>query len=381
MNEKRRAGFALPAVLLALTVMAVLSTAGFFAARQEVQISHSDESGKLAFYLSERANRAVMANWNSPVFGALPIDSSATVADTSDLGTVSVEVTRAGPRLYYLDARSEVTQGGPLLSGARHRTGTIARLQVANLEPRAALTTRNNLTIKGTAYVDGMDVDPAAWSGVCASPPRNKPGLLIDDSTGFGSTGGGDIDGVPPIVEDPTLGTSDFSQFGDFDWDDLVAIADKRLPGGTFNQTGEILDSFGNCSYGHPLNWGAPETPSSPCFLYFPVIHINGSARMQSGGVGQGILLVEGDLDLRGGFVFYGIILVKGNFETQGSGNRVNGAVMAANADLENQSVVGDSEVQFSACAVDRTLENVSGLTRARPLHSRSWVDLSGIIY
>jgi len=72
---------------------------------------------------------------------------------------------------------------------------------------------------------------------------------------------------------------------------------------------------------------------------------------------------------------------VKGNFETQGSGNRISGAVMAGNADLENQAVVGGSEVQFSSCSVDRTLENISGLTRARPIHSRSWVDLSGIIY
>ena len=45
---------------------------------------------------------------------------------------------------------------------------------------------------------------------------------------------------------------------------------------------------------------------------------------MQSGGVGQGILLVDGTLDLRGNFVFYGLIIVQGSFETQGSGNRVN---------------------------------------------------------
>ena len=116
-----------------------------------------------------------------------------------------------------------------------------------------------------------------------------------------------------------------------------------------------------------------------PCWDYFPVIHITGNANVQSGGVGQGVLLVDGDLDLRGNFVFYGIIIVQGSLDTQGSGNRVYGGVMASNADFESQALTGGSVVTNSTCAVSRAVLNNSGLTRVRPLVARSWVDLSAI--
>ncbi len=99
----------------------------------------------------------------------------------------------------------------------------------------------------------------------------------------------------------------------------------------------------------------------------------------KGGGMGQGILLVEGDLDLRGGFLFYGSIIVQGNFETQGNGNRIIGAVMASNGLLDDQSIAGGSEITYSKCTIQRAILNNSSLSRARPLELRSWVDLSAV--
>ena len=103
---------------------------------------------------------------------------------------------------------------------------------------------------------------------------------------------------------------------------------------------------------------------------------------MQAGGVGQGILLVEGDLDLRGNFTFFGMILVKGNMGTQGSGNRVFGGIMAGNAEIDAQSITGGSEIQYSSCVIDRVTDNIAGLTLnwALPLSERGWVDLSSVL-
>jgi hypothetical protein len=373
-------GFAVPVVVIALTILGVLVTGAFYSTRQEVQIGRADENASLAFYMTERGINGVLANWGSSGFGGLPVWGSAQVVDTSDLGFVTVDVTRAGAGLYYLDAVSELTARGEMTRPS-YRIGTVVRREAAELEPRAALTTRNNLEIQGNAKVNGMDTDPVAWGALCAGgSKRDKAGLIIDDTTGFGSGGVGSVDGAPPVLEDPTLDDGDFSQFGDFDWEDMVALANKRLPGGAINTTGPIVDGNGDCAVGAPLNWGDPENPGQPCFNYFPVIHVMGDAVMQSGGVGQGVLLVEGDLDLRGGFVFYGLIMVKGNFETQGSGNRVLGSVMAANADIEDQTVTGGSMVTFSSCIIDRVLANLPGLVRARRL-DRGWVDLSAIIY
>ncbi len=133
----------------------------------------------------------------------------------------------------------------------------------------------------------------------------------------------------------------------------------------------------GECNTSDPYNWGDPLNPTAPCGSYFPIIYVAGSARMQSGGVGQGILLVEGDLDLRGNFAFYGIVIVQGSFATQGSGNRIIGGVSAGNASLDNQAMIGGSVVQNSTCTVTRAIQNNATLNRARPLAQRSWVDLS----
>ena len=89
--------------------------------------------------------------------------------------------------------------------------------------------------------------------------------------------------------------------------------------------------------------------------------------------------MVDGDLNLRGGFVFNGVIIVQGTLETAGSGNRIIGGVMASNVNLDDQSYVGGSEVSFSSCAIEQAILGNDGLTRARPLAMRSFVDLSNI--
>ena len=111
------------------------------------------------------------------------------------------------------------------------------------------------------------------------------------------------------------------------------------------------------------------------------MIHIEGSGSsfINGGGIGQGVLLVDGDLWAGGGFEFYGLILVKGMFETGGSGNRVIGGVMAGNAELDEQTLSGGSVVQFSSCVLARAAANNPNLNWVQPIERRSWVDLSAV--
>ena len=131
---------------------------------------------------------------------------------------------------------------------------------------------------------------------------------------------------------------------------------------------------------GYPTNWGDPLNPDAACGDYFPMIHVAGNALIQSGGVGQGILLIEGDADIRGNFIFHGIIIVQGNFETQGTGNHVYGSVLASNATLDLQKLVGSSVLEYSGCAATRAVLFNRALTRVRPIERRSWVDLSSAV-
>jgi hypothetical protein len=372
-HEER--GFVLPLAIFGMLIAAVIITGATFVGRQELRVGIASSSGVEAFYLAERGISNTMTDWPAEAFSLLPLWSDTTLTDSLETGVVTTTVTRVGDRLYVLEATSGLSKGGPILSGASRSAGLVVRLFDPELSPPAALTTRGNTVIKGNAEVHGEDVDPTGWGGFCGFPTDDKPGILTDNAAGVSTVGQGTLTGTPAVEEDTSISDSTFTEFGDMDWSELTAMADLTLAGGNFNGTGPVVAS-GTCVESDDSNWGDPENPAAPCGDYFPIIHITGSARMQSGGVGQGVLLVDGDLDLRGGFVFYGIIIVQGSFETQGSGNRVLGGVLAGNASLDSQSLTGGSEIHRSSCAVERTLLNISA-TRPRPLGMRSWIDLS----
>ena len=110
----------------------------------------------------------------------------------------------------------------------------------------------------------------------------------------------------------------------------------------------------------------------SPCFSYFPVIYAPGDVTI-NGGIGQGILLVGGDLRLTGGVEFYGPVIVQGTVVSAGTGGHILGGLMANNASLDVTALTGNSVVGFSRCAINRALNAVS---LARPLTERSWAQL-----
>jgi hypothetical protein len=280
--------------------------------------------------------------------------------------------------LYYVDVTGTVSRGGPLRAGAQHRIGVIAHVTAAAVAPPAALTSRGDITVRGGAEVRGQDSDPAMW-GACPGGLEDKPGITIDPSSTISTSGRGTIEGDPPVLPDPLVNDDTFKDFGNVEWQELVAMADLRPPPGSLT-IGPSLRGDNTCNTGDPFNWGDPETPGSPCERHFPVVFVNGDANIQAGGSGQGILLVAGDLSLRGNFAYYGIIIVQGKLETQGNGNRVYGGIMAGNATFGAEVLTGTSIIEYSSCAVDRAIVS-SNLTRARRLPFRSWVDVSYLTY
>ena len=114
---------------------------------------------------------------------------------------------------------------------------------------------------------------------------------------------------------------------------------------------------------------------AAPCGNYFPIIHITGDATL-NGVQGQGILLVDGDLEVQGSYEFYGITIVQGRLKTAGGGSTEAhfwGGVMAANVDLELNSLSGNATLNYSKCAIVQALQ-MTGSTA--PLRSRGWVQL-----
>lgn len=384
MARRRRNGFALPAAIGGLVIVGVLVTAGFYMAHQEVRIGVASKHAAMAVNVAQMGANEIMANWNGYRLGNIAVWSDTTIADTVDVGIWAVTITNLNNHVYFLEAEGEVTEGGAMWAGATRRIGIVTRMLYAQIDPPAALTTRGTTVVKGGAEVHGEDSQPPGWGGYCSGAPENKPGILTNDTSLVGTSGQGQVTGTPAYGQDSSIVDSTFTNFGNMTWAELVALAiaeGKNVSslGASINQTQP--DSTGSvCRTSTLTNWGDPLNPNAACGSYFPLIyHAGPTLTIQSGGFGQGILLLDGDLDLRGNFVFHGIIIVQGNFETQGSGNRIYGGVMASNADFDAQSLVGGSVVTNSTCAVERAILNNSSLSRARPLSQRSWIDLSAV--
>jgi hypothetical protein len=385
-----RDGFALPIAIFSLVVVGVLVTGAFYTARQETRIGVASENGLLSFYMAERAVSEALVDLEASYLNSMTMwgDTSYTVTDPD--GSVDLTVTRTAQRTFLVDATSTVSRGGAVMGGATSRVGTIAKLFSVDFDPPAALTTQGDIKYGGSSEVHGLDAIPdgssggmADWTSICdPSSMTDKPGILTNDTTRIDWTGSrkkieGNMSGNPKVAEDPSISASSLMTFGDMTWDEMEGMADKVY---TTSTTPSPVVSGGACATGVKDNWGDPLDPSSPCFDYFPIILYDGGGLMHlSSGYGQGILLVDGDLKVNGGFEFYGPVFVRGTLSTNGSGGHFWGGVVAANAELEENTVLGNAVITYSSCSVQRAILGNSGLTRLRPIADRSWIDLNNV--
>lgn len=392
-RHTRTSGFALPAAIGGLVIVGVLVTSGFYMARQEVRIGVASEHAAMATNLAQSAVNDVLVNQTASLTSLAPWDT-VTLVDTVPEGITRVLATRLTPRLFYMDSEAEITRGGAMWAGATRRVGLITRINTADIDPPAALTTQGNLKYGGSSEIHGADEMPDGtsgspnWSSYCdPSTMTDKPGILIDDTTNIDWNGNrnkiqNNMTGTPLFDEDPTIDAASLMTFGDMDWSDMVGIANIVINGNT--NPGAIapaIDINGDCNTGIQTNWGDPMNLAGACFNYFPIIYINNSSEITlNTGYGQGILLIENDVRVNGGFKFFGPVFIKGNLTTNGSGGHFWGGVVAANADLDTNTVLGNAVITYSSCAIERALLNNSALTNIRPLAMRSWVDLSNVV-
>lgn len=380
---QKQEGFALSVVIFALAVLAVLSTAGFFIARQETRIAVATKRATHAFYVAETGAMEVLSEWDADRFSRMATWSSATVTDRLGDGVWSVDVTRLSHRLYFLLANGKSTAGEAGYGGAGRALGFVAKVESALIDPQAALTTVGDLTVGGSSQIDGTDISPAAWTGYCDPTKPAKPGVLVDSLSNISIEGRkASAEGSPPFAEDNTLTSDSLLTFGDQEWEDLVALATLTLhDGSVITQTypdSTLVDGSYVCGTSNPLNWGDPFNPGGACGRYFPVIYAAGDLTIQAHDSGQGILLVEGNLTFKGGFEFFGPVIVRESVLTEGTGGHFNGGLIAANVDLSASTVLGDALVQYSSCSVERAILN-SALSQVRPLERRSFVDASSL--
>ena len=371
-NER---GFALVGSIFALVIIASLIAGAFFASRQELTVGRNNQTYTRAFGAAEAGLNNTLANWAGVgSFNSLAVGDSSTVSATlpGNGGSYETVIRRLNAELFL------VRSTGTDPSGTSRRTlAAMTKLLKVAMNFRAALTTRNQLKLGGSSFIDGTDTDPANWS--CGALVHDTlPAVMTSDSTQITTSGCNNFNclaGDPKIQEDTTINDSTFFKYGDTDWNELVSMATKVYAGSqTLN--GMVPAGTSTTCNITQNNWGEPRRGIGTivgCYNYMPIIYVNGDLKL-TGGVGQGILLVEGDLEVQGGFEFYGPVIVRGHFSTQGTGGHFNGGLMAADVDLELNNVLGDAVITYSQCAIERALNmNAAG----RLLRERSWAELT----
>ncbi|HQT98769.1 MAG TPA: hypothetical protein PK416_12985, partial [Thermodesulfobacteriota bacterium] len=283
-------------------------------------------------------------------------------------GAYSGTVTRLNRTLFLLQATGRDASGS-----AQRAVSRVVRLAPPPLDLRAALTVSGSLDIGPSSLVDGEEHGPEGWACPAAVA---APGVRIRDPARIANPGcplSSCIRGNPAVIGDSTPGDS-LSQADEANWQALAALAAKVYTGG-YGPAADIAPAgtATTCDSSVRGNWGDPASPPAVagCTHYLPVVYAGGDLRL-SGGSGQGILLVAGDMVVEGGFQFRGVLLVRGRLTVLGMGGRILGSVRAASVDLRPGGPAGSAEILYSSCAVWTALLQNAG---ARLLTPRGWVE------
>jgi hypothetical protein len=368
---------ALGIVLIAIAVISVLIIGAYFSNIQEYRLGTNSLTQARAMTAAEYGHGAIYQSWNRSwnAFRAgttfvrpyVPGDGSIDTVRITKLNNLSFLVTSEG--------RAGIGPRG----GARRRAGMLVRLEVPQVKVLGAITTKGTLKIGGSTAINGNDTSYAGWN----CPPAGAavagavvPALSNLSSGGSCGAGFACIKGSPLVsISAVAADTNTYFNYGGIDWADLVAMRDKTVGNGPYNGVGPVV-SGGTCSTGDIKNWGDPNRAATPgpCETYFPVIYAPGDVSI-NGNTGQGILLVNGNLSIQGGFTWYGPVIARGSVKLTGTGNHINGSVLAASVvDSTAPSLLsGNSAIQFSRCANNTALQRT-----ALPVKTsqRSWAEL-----
>ena len=379
--KTKRMGIAIVAALGGIVVIGALIAGVFFVSSQESQISEGSLVHERAFRAAELGLNTTLAGWDNVSMATMPVGGMITKTYSGTGWVDTVVVTKLTSQAFSL--LSSATAGTGRLARSRKKTLLSVRLSSPDFNFLGALTVRGGLQIGGSSLVDGNDANPTGWTG-CPAQMDSLAGVAIADSSLIkysGCTTGSCVKGDPRIAQTPAANdTTNYFKFGDETWASLTALANKTISAsGTYNGIAPVV-SNGVCSTGTTTNWGAPvhTVPANACENYFPIIYAKGTSTSKlnlTGGKGQGILLVDGDLEISGGFEFYGPVIVRGRIKATGTsgGGKLTGAVMAANVEIADNQVLGDATIKYSSCAVEKA---IAGAANPRRITQRAWTEV-----
>lgn len=382
--------------LFVLTTLGLLTTALLFVSTQQRRIADARTAALRARVGAEYAARGTLAAWSTAAYRDLEVGGvRAAVGGAGTLpdGTrYDAGVERLAGRIYLVRAWAETGPVGPAggsvdaaTAHASVRVGMLVR-GIDPVEPwagfGAALTVGGGIVVGADAVVDGIAVDavPPGWTTADCGPdaadahtavfgPGPLPGIVAGDPARVQRDAAASVTGDPPIAEDAAARRSgEYERLGPLGAEDIAALAD-RVAVGSVELGPRYRD--GRCDPVPLGNWGSPLDPYGPCGGYAPLVYSPGDLTV-TGGAGQGVLVVDGDLALAGDARVYGAILVRGQLRV-GRDAAVHGA--ASVAAMDGAGLV-DGEIRYNACALSRAFGRAPALDRPFRPGRRWWVPL-----
>jgi hypothetical protein len=370
---------AIATALVAIVLIGALIAGTFFFAAQDYRVGRTSLDTDRALTAAEYGQTTALKDWTAAVWNQNRKigDTLKRVYATGGSSTDTVTVTRIKYNMFWV-VSSGRSESGTVSSEGRRRTGFLVRMNTPVWPIPGAFTGANTVDLSGNYTGDGADNIPAGWTDC---PPAVDPIAAVASvstaniSGAGGCAGNACLSGANPVTKG-TPDAADQTKILD-GWNELTAQADKifNASGSPIAGTAPSYNADGSCKTTDNKNWGDPGRVASPgvagqCENYFPIVWIKSTVQgalgttqtVNSGGKGQGIMLVEGNLTISGGFEWTGPIIVKGNVSTSGNGNKVTGAIQALNigcvstAATKCNNLAGTSSINYSNCALDKIL-------------------------
>lgn len=367
-TPRSRSGATLIVVLVILAVLGALAAGSFFAALHEERIDSAAIVRARALAAAEHAAYTIISpqRWRSAWNAAPPVRQIASNDERLAGGaTATAQVWTLSP--YSALVIAEGVAGLPPRD-ARRRVSLLLSLQRPRIPKAAAVA------FTGLSVVDASSITGGLGGGIgdCLTADSDVAAVSVPPSVPIDTSGCGPMAclSAARVVRDTVLaGRAKASdEFGQVDRSFLASVG-RPVPPGSDLTPAPVIDASGACDASAPANLGDPLRvlgPDSPCAAFFPVVHAYGDLRL-TGGAGQGMLVVDGNLTLLAGARFTGVLLVRGSARFE-DGAQLDGMALA-----NRVSVADGSAIRYSACAVEQASRSGA---RPFPEVTHSWAEM-----
>jgi hypothetical protein len=353
-----RRGAALAVILWILVVGATMLSIGALVGLQEQRAESAAKQLRHAFADADAGLGDLMGRISpgSIATTSTPLDST-TVAGTTAVGRPwRGTIRRMGDRTLLV----EVSAG----AGARARLGRLVWVRPPVVSLSAALSVGDTARLGADVVVSGRD--SSAGTLGCASADTTTVGIAAG---GLIASAGAVVEGAPAVAPRAPSG-SGLSAEDRETFDRLWAHATVHPPAGDLEANPDTVGPV--CNQSSPMNWGDPDDRFSPCARYWPTIAVRGDLSLA--GVGQGILLVDGNLAISEGFRFRGLVMTTGALQIAPGVPPVEifgGVVAGSVGDVARP--ISLVTIRYSKCSIYNALLSASEVI---PLPSRGWKQL-----